>query len=120
MCIQNYLKITFKTTTTSDLTTCVAALQKKQGSKTQQQLTRLFRTSYYVAKNGISCSKYEGICELQKLNGVDMGNNYLPNVACRRFVSSISLDLKDLLRKDAENARFISVLSDGSADKGTA
>ena len=62
--------------------------------------------------------KYEKICELQQLNGMSVGNNYLSNNACKRFIASIAADLKDDTKSDFNSARFITIMSDGSTDEG--
>ena len=92
--------------------------ERNTSIKNQEQLQKLFRTAYYVAKNNLSFLKYESICELQQLNGVHLGKNYATNKACTRFVNSIATDIKDSLRENVDKSRFISILSDGSADKG--
>ena len=43
-------------------------------------------------------TKYEALCELQELNGLVLGDNYLSRKACARFVQSIAEDIKGDLR----------------------
>ena len=62
--------------------------------------------------------KYEKNCELLQLNGMSVRNNYLPNNACKRFIASIAADLKDDTKSDFNSARFVTIMSDGSTDKG--
>ena len=62
--------------------------------------------------------KYEKNFELQQLNGMSVGNNYLLNNACKRFIASIATDLKDDTKSDFNSARFVTIMSDGSTDKG--
>ena len=62
--------------------------------------------------------KYEKICELQQLNGMSAGNNYLTNNACKRCIPSIAADLKDDKKSDFNSAQFVTIMSDGSTDKG--
>lgn len=81
-------------------------------------MQRLFRTAYMVAKDHLSFHQYSRICELQGLNGLQLGENYLTNTACRRFLVSIAQDIKIGLQSDLQDARFMTVLSDGSTDKG--
>ena len=82
------------------------------------RLGSLMNTAYYVAKSGLSFLKYTEICELQIKNGLDLGENYLTDVACTRLISSIADDTKSDLKFDVANARFLAVLSDGSTDAG--
>ena len=63
-------------------------------------------------------TKYEALCELQQLNGLVLGDNYFSRKACARFVQSIAEDIKGDLRSSNKNSRCVSILSDGSTDKG--
>ena len=49
---------------------------------------------------------------------MSVGNNYLSNNACKRFIASIAADLKDDTKSDFNSARFVTIMSDGSTDKG--
>ena len=84
----------------------------------QIELGRLFNTAYFVAKEGLSFKKFLRLCKLQTKNSVQLGDNYLTDVACRRFLSTIGEGLKDDLRESFNLARFVAVLSDGSTDAG--
>ena len=76
------------------------------------------RTAFYVARSGLAFTKYNEICTLQQLNGMEFGNNYLTDVACRRFIKIIASNIKEDLRQQFNNCRFVTVMSDGSTDKG--
>ena len=90
----------------------------KADEKNSKQLACLFRTAYFTAKETLSFLKFEKLCELQQLNGIPLyGENYKSNNACKRFISSIASDIKEDLRDDFNNARFVSIMSDGSTDK---
>ena len=54
------------------------------------------------------------MCKFQELNGLELGKNYLSDKACARFVS----DLKSEVYRYIHDSRFVSILSDGSTDKG--
>ena len=79
---------------------------------------KLFNTAYYIAKENESFAKYPSLLELQKKNGVVIGSNYLNDKSCKQFCVSTSETLKDETIEDLRKARFVSVLSDGSTDKG--
>ena len=49
---------------------------------------------------------------------MSVGNNYLSNNACKRFVAYIAADLKDDTKSDFNCAWFVTIISDGSTDKG--
>ena len=63
-------------------------------------------------------TRFEKLCSLQEKNGVEIGKNYRNNHACKDFTSSIAETLKSESANQIEKARFISILSDGSTDKG--
>ena len=56
------------------------------------------------------------MCKLQQLDGLELGENYLSDMACARFVFTIASDLKS--DRYICDSRFVSILSDGSTDKG--
>ena len=48
-------------------------------------------TAYFTVKHGLSFKKYLLICKLQQKKCLDMGNDYLTDKACNRFITSIRL-----------------------------
>ncbi|XP_078509506.1 zinc finger protein 862-like [Lissotriton helveticus] len=99
--------------------TCIAKSITKMHEKNIQHLNILFNTAYYIAKQGEAFIKFPKLCSLQKKNNPEWNfENYMTDHACRNFVIAISETLKMTIRSQIENARFISVLSDDSTDKG--
>ena len=47
-----------------------------------------------------------------------MGNNYLTDKACSRFITYISEDFRKCHKEEVNKARFLSALSDGLTDAG--
>ena len=96
--------------------------QNKHNEKHENQLGHLMNTSYFVVKEGMVLEryfrKYLRICALQQKNRLDLGQNYLSDIACSRFVSSVAEDIKSDLKSDVEDARFLSVLSGRSTNAG--
>ena len=109
-----------KYSATSEIDKSINIAVEVNQDKYMVQLGSLMNTAYYVAKAGLSFLKYTEICELQIKNGsqMDLGENYLTDVACMRLISSIAEDTKSDLKSDVANARFLAVLSDGSTDVG--
>ena len=116
VCLKRYLAD--KHQNVSDIKSSCQVAETLVASKRQVEVARLFRTAYYVAKSCLPFTKYEEICELQRMNGLSLGLNYMSNNACKRFVSSIAADLKSQLALKFNASRFVSILSDGSTDKG--
>ena len=84
--------------------------------ETQKRLRCLFNTAYAVGKRGKPFSDFEYICELQVKNGLDLGENYLKDNACQRFISSAATILQQDIKTVVSRNRFVSVLADGSTD----
>ena len=57
---------------------------------------------YFVVKEGMAFRKYLKICALQQKNSLDLGQNYLSDIACGRLVSSIAEDTKSDLKLDVK------------------
>lgn len=75
-----------------------------------------FETAYYIAKDELPLSKYPGLLNLEERHGVTVGNAYRNIVSCSEFITSISDELENQLKKKLTTAKFYSVLSDGSTD----
>ena len=102
----------------SPIENVVNDLNEKLDSKRRQEAQKHVRTACTCVKEYIPFTKYEALCELQELNGLVLGDNYLSRKACARFVQSIEEDIKGDLRSSIKNSRFVSIHSDGSTDKG--
>ena len=90
-------------------------------SKEELQKMKLkFDVAYFVAVEQMAFSKYPSICALEKRHGVDIGQSYLNANACKEFVHCIAdIENEDLISAVAQ-AKFFSLLMDGSTDKGNA
>ena len=115
-CIEKYLNE--KHGTSQEIETGFQAATEGVTTKRHVDAERLVRTAYMLVKEHLPFMKYTSMCKLQKLNGLELGENYLSDKACARFVSSIASDLKSEVYRDIRNNRFVSILSDGSTDKG--
>ena len=87
-------------------------------TKRHLEAERLVRTAHLVVKEHLPFAKYTSMCKLQELNGLEMGENYLSDKGCVRFVSTIASDLKSEVYRHIRDSRCVSILSDGSTDKG--
>ena len=50
---------------------------KSVTTKRHEDAKRLVRTTYMVVKEHLPFMKYTSMCKLQKLNGLELGENYL-------------------------------------------
>ena len=85
----------------------------------RENLRVCFNTAYHIAKSEQPYSDYPGLLDLQFKNGVQAFNSYKNDRAAAQFVDVIADELKDNLIKLLTNARYISLLTDGSTDSST-
>ena len=107
-----------KFSTPSVIATTMENACEKEDSKRHLQVQKLFRTAYFSVKEDLAFNKFSDICELQKLNGVELGENYINNKSCSNFAISIANDIKQETKNSLNNCRFVTIMSDGSTDKG--
>lgn len=82
------------------------------------RLKILMNTAHFTAKEDIAMHKFPKLCDLQEKNGVDIGRNYRTDKKCREFVDAIAKTTRDDIKHDIENARFFTVMADGTTDSG--
>ena len=114
-CIQKYLSEFFPKHK-SDLDKSVTIAKKKLSTEKEKQMKALFNTAYYIANEGDSFRKFSSLYQLQANNGANIGEHYLSDVACRRFIGGTSRQLHEDVSSEVANALFMSVLCDGSTD----
>ncbi|CAB3993296.1 zinc finger 862-like [Paramuricea clavata] len=86
----------------------------------QERMKIKFDVAYLVATEQMAFSKYPSICALEIRHGVDIGQSYLNANACKEFVHCIAdIENEDLISAVAQ-AKFFSLLIDGSTDKSNA
>ena len=82
----------------------------------QRRMEHLFNATYTVCKEELPFTKYVPICQLLEKCGVNMGDSYRTDRAAAEFSNHISAVMKETLEDDLQNARYYSVLCDGSTD----
>lgn len=79
-------------------------------------MKKLFNTAYCVAKHDFPIRSFIHLCELQTVNGVDLGHTYHNNKAATEFILCISeVELRSIVEKVNGSACF-AILIDGSTD----
>lgn len=82
------------------------------------KLQNKFDIAYFTVIEKIPFRKYPRICELEARHGVSIGTAYTNEVSCKTFTHYIAdAQRKELLDK-LKKVKFVSVLMDGSTDKG--
>ncbi|KAK1890856.1 Zinc finger protein 862 [Dissostichus eleginoides] len=64
--------------------------------------------------------RLRNLVELHHKNGLDLGDTYKNDNACRTFVQAIGQSMKDDLVEKLKNTHFFSVMSDSSVDRSHA
>lgn len=82
------------------------------------QLRVKFDIANFVATEKLAFSKYPSICKLERRHGVDVGATYTNENAGKTFCHFIAESQREELAESLSNAKFFSLLMDGSTDKG--
>ncbi|XP_041357942.1 zinc finger protein 862-like isoform X3 [Gigantopelta aegis] len=90
---------------------------KIQDKTNLDQVRKLLRTAFFIAKEELPFSLFPNILELQKIHGVQLGQGYSYDKACGDFVDCIEEVAMNDLNKCL--ASYLSVLIDGSTDSST-
>ena len=81
---------------------------------------RVFRTSYHIAKSNRPYKDQEKLVELQKLNGLDMGQSLYSKNSCQKINQSISDQMRSKLCKKLISINsLISIIIDESTTMST-
>jgi hypothetical protein len=92
---------------------------KIQDKTNLDQVRKLLRTAFFIAKEELPFSLFPNILELQKIHGVRLGQGYSYDKACGDFVDCIEEVAVNDLNKCLANSDYFSVLIDGSTDSST-
>ena len=90
----------------------------KISDKNKEYILALINSAFFIVKTNMAFRRFPELMELQKKNKLAIMYNYLNDKSCRMFVHWIAERLKQTLQEDVNNARFLSILSDGSTDSG--
>ena len=95
---------------------CVAKQKINMSEDEKKQLAAKFNSAFYVTTKKIAFTQFRDLCELQVKNGVNMGNLYITDKACKDFVHAIADVEREDLASEIRTARFFVVMGDGSTD----
>ncbi|CAC5379271.1 unnamed protein product [Mytilus coruscus] len=83
----------------------------------EDKIKKLITTAYFICKHEKPFTDFPRLVDLQEVNGLDMGNFYRSDNACRRFIQFIYEDLFKGVNILTENdLHFYSILIDGATD----
>ena len=83
-----------------------------------QKMERLFDIAYFVAKREMPFTSFPHLCKLEMKHGVELGNTYINDKACKTSVTAIAGQLKHELSSKLQSSKFISVMADSACDVG--
>ena len=90
----------------------LSSLNRAQSEK----MDKLFRTAHAIAKKGRPFTDYVWMCDLDEMKGIDIGKTYRNHTQVRCFVAHIAAVERSHIHNQFADARFFSLLSDGSTD----
>lgn len=96
-----------------------APMQKavtKLSKENESRMNALFTMAFFIAEEKMAFKKFPRMCLLQEKLGTDIGTMYRNEKACKAFVKSIAEVECQNLTEELQNARFFTVLADGSTD----
>ena len=84
--------------------------------ETLAKMEKLLNTAYYLCYLKLPFSSFAHFCSLQTKNGLDLGKTYINDHGCKELCKHISQSMKDDQTTAIRNARFLSIMADGSTD----
>ncbi|XP_070574155.1 uncharacterized protein [Ptychodera flava] len=85
------------------------ALQKMNES-VFSKLTNLFRNAHSICVNSRSFKDYVWMSSLDVMKGVEVGETYRNDKACRQFITAISQVERERLQNETSDNKFISII----------
>ena len=96
--------------------TPMAQVVRRMNKENVERFKCLFNTAYYVVSEHLAFRKFEGLCQLQQMNGVYLGKNYINDHGCKDFIMAIASVLKSETIDEISQANYFTILADGSTD----
>ena len=88
----------------------------KMEEHSKEILKMRFNTAYYLARKERPFSDYPDLLALQEKNGIEKRNGYRTPQAAADFIDFIAKEFKAPLKEILVNAKYYSILTDGSTD----
>lgn len=109
-----------KHTDSHDLPQSVAGKAiKSMKEKERCRLRLLFRNAHAISAHNRPFKDFCWMTELNRANGLDVGQTYVNEYACAQFVDCIGSVLESSVIKKIKDASFISITMDGTTDLAT-
>lgn len=92
--------------------------KKEQEERDQREVAVKITTAYFLAKEEIPFSKFQGLIDLQKKNGLDLTSTYANNKTCVEMVFILGKMFKERTAREINKSNYISVMADRATDAG--
>ena len=92
--------------------------RKDQEEKDRREVAVKMTTAYFLAKEELPFSKFQGLINLQKKNGLEITTTYANDKTCAEMVSVLGKIFKERTAQEINQNNYISVMADGATDAG--
>ena len=96
----------------------IAEVFNKLSDAEREKLRVKFNIAYVIATENLPYTKDPKICELETQHGVRVGTSYVNQNAGKEFIRYIVESRRQEVKQTLANAKFFSLLLDGSTDTG--
>ena len=96
-----------------------AGALKKMNEAAFDKYTKLFRNAHAIAKHNRPFSDFEWLAKLDAMKGVYLGETYINDVACSKFIGAICDVEMAKISAILNESKFLTIISDGSTDVST-
>lgn len=91
---------------------------KNLDERDRREVAIKMTTTYFIAKEELPFSKFNGLIALQKKNGLQLTSTYANDKTCVQMISVIGKLEKEALAAEIGGKNYISVMADGATDAG--
>lgn len=92
--------------------------RKDEEEKERREVAVKMTTAYFTAKEELPFSKFPGLINLQKKNGLQISSTYANDKSCAEMVSVLGKVFKERTVSEVNQSNYISVIADGATDAG--
>lgn len=92
--------------------------RKDKEEKKRREVAVTMTTAYFIAKEELPFSKFPGLINLQKRNGLQISSTYANDKSCAEMVSVLGKVFKERTVSEINQSNYISVMADGATDAG--
>ena len=92
--------------------------RKDEEERDRREVAVKMTTAYFIAKEELPFSKFQGLINLQKKNGLEISSTYANDKSCAEMVSVLGKVFKERTTAEINQSKYISVMPDGAMDAG--